>query len=177
VNVLDNLLDKTARKEKTILYVLSGVLPVIILGAAFALNGIYPFGGNQIIVGDFFDQYFPFASDYWHKLREGGSLLWSWTAGAGHDYYATLAYFIASPFNLLAALFPHAMLREVLTVFLLVKIGLAGLFMSMYLRYASMHSASRIKNQESRIVLAAGFCVNIRAVRFYTRVLYQYHLV
>jgi uncharacterized membrane protein YfhO len=105
------------------------------MGAAFALNGVYPFGGNQIIIGDFWDQYYPFISDYWHKLHEGSSLLWSWTAGAGHDYLAHIAYFMASPFNLLAALAPHALLREALTAFLLVKLGLAGLFMSIYLRY------------------------------------------
>jgi len=110
---------------------------MLILGTAFALHGVYPFGDRQILVTDFWQQYYPFISDYWHKLRGGHSLIWSWTAGAGHDYVAHIAYYMASPFNLLAALFPHTLLREVLTFFLLVKIGCAGLFMSMYLRYAT----------------------------------------
>ncbi|MCL1975724.1 MAG: YfhO family protein [Firmicutes bacterium] len=110
-------------------------MPIIILGTAFALNGVYPGGGRQIIVGDFWIQYYPFISDFWHKLREGGSLLWSWTDGAGHDYLAHMAYYLASPFNFLVALFPHKLLGGVLTTFLLVKLGLAGLFMGMYLRY------------------------------------------
>ena len=126
----------TAR-EKVILHLLSALLPIIILGTAFALHGIYPFGTRQIMNSDFWHQYFPFLSDYWHKLRDGSSLLWSWTAGGGHDYISHIAYYMASPFNLLIVLFPHAYLREVLTAFVLVRIGLAGLFMSIYLQYVS----------------------------------------
>jgi len=129
-----------ARREKVISYALAALLPIIIMGAAFALNGVYPLGGRQIIIGDFWDQYYPFISDFWHKLHQGNSLLWSWTAGAGHDYVSHIAYYLASPFNLLAALFPHDLLREVLTVFLLFKLGLAGLFMSLYLRYIAKRS-------------------------------------
>ena len=124
------------RKQLRILHGLSAVLPIFILGTMFALHGVFPFGTRQILVTDFWQQYFPFISDYWHRLRGGGSFLWSWTAGGGHDYIAHIAYYMASPFNLLAALFPHSWLREVLTVFLLFKLGLAGFFMSLFLRFA-----------------------------------------
>ena len=123
-----------AKKNKVILHGLSALIPMLILGTMFALNSVYPFGNRQILVTDFWQQYYPFISDYWHKLREGNSLLWSWTAGGGHDYIAHIAYYMASPFNLLAALFPHSFLREALTLFLLFKIGLAGLFMSLFLK-------------------------------------------
>jgi len=117
-----------------ILHGLSALIPILILGIAFARIGIYPFGDRQILVTDFWQQYYPFLSDYWYKLRGGNSLLWSWTAGGGHDYIAHIAYYMASPLNLLTALFPHRYLREVLTALLLVKIGVAGFNMSMYLR-------------------------------------------
>jgi uncharacterized membrane protein YfhO len=132
---VDNLPDNKTRLARIISYILPAILPVIIMGAAFAFNGVYPFGDRQILRGDFLAQYYPFISDYWHKLHEGSSLLWSWTAGAGHDYISHIAYYMASPFNLLAALLPHALLRGALTVFLLIKLGLAGFCMSIYLRY------------------------------------------
>ncbi|MCL2103330.1 MAG: YfhO family protein, partial [Syntrophorhabdaceae bacterium] len=113
---------------------LSFLLPAVILGTVFALHKVYPFGGQQILVVDFWHQYYPLLSDYWHKLREGVSLQWSWTAGAGGNYLGLIAYIMASPLNLFIALFPHEWLREVLTVLLLVRIGFAGLFMSLYLR-------------------------------------------
>lgn len=108
-----------------------------IFAVSLILMSIHPFGDRQVLVVDLWHQYFPFISDLWHGLREGRSMMWSWTAGAGHDYLGHIGYYLASPFNFLAALFPHAWLREVLTVFLMFKIGLAGFFMSLYLRYIS----------------------------------------
>jgi uncharacterized membrane protein YfhO len=62
---------------------------------------------------------------------------WSWTAGAGHDYAAFIAYYLASPLNLLTVIVPHAWLREAMTVILLLKIGCAGLFTAMYLYHTN----------------------------------------
>ena len=132
---MDNLHNDEKRSKKVLIYTLSAVIPMIILGTMFALHEVYPFGDRQILVTDFWQQYFPFLSDYWYKIREGNSLVWSWTAGGGHDYLAHIAYYMASPLNLITVLFPHAILREVLTALLLVKISLAGIFMTMYLKY------------------------------------------
>ncbi|MCL2560369.1 MAG: YfhO family protein [Turicibacter sp.] len=130
------LTNETTLKGKIILHGLSALIPIVILGTMFALHGVYPFGDRQILVTDFWHQYYQFISEYWHRIRDGGSLLWSWTSGGGHDYVAHIAYYLASPFNLLAVLFPHAYLREVLTVFLLFKLGFASFFMSLFLRIA-----------------------------------------
>lgn len=127
---------KTKNEIRT-LYILSAVFPIIIFGSVLSLHGVYPFGTRQIVITDFYQQYYPFLSDFWHKLHEGTSLLWSWTAGAGHEYVSHIAYYMASPLNLLTVLFPHNILRETLTAILIIKIGFAGLFMSMYLRYST----------------------------------------
>ena len=121
-------------RHRNVLYLsLSFLLPVIIMGTVFAVKGVYPFGNRQILVVDFWHQYFPLLSDFWHKLRSGESLLWSWTTS--DDYFGHMAYYLSSPLNLLITLFPHSWLREVVTSLLLVKIGCAGLFMGMYLKY------------------------------------------
>lgn len=121
---------------------LSFILPFAILGTAFALNKIYPFGDRQILIGDFQHQYYPFLSNLWHKLRESGVSTWSWTAGLGHDYTSLFAYYLSSPLNLPALLLSHAWLREVLGIVLLAKIGFAGLFTAMFLRYMSQQCGS-----------------------------------
>jgi len=115
---------------------LSFISPVIILGTVFALHDVYPFGNRQILIGDFHQQYYPFLSGFWHKLREGDVSSWSWTAGTGHDYVAFIAYYLASPLHLLTAILPYAWLREALTIILIIKIGCAGLFTAIYLSYA-----------------------------------------
>ena len=125
-----------SKKQLLALHILSGIIPVLVMGTMFAISRVFPFGTRQILVTDLWQQYYPFISEYWHRIREGGSLRWSWTAAGGHDYVAHIAYYMASPFNLLAALFPHAWLREMLTLFLLFKLGFAGFFMSLYMRFA-----------------------------------------
>jgi len=129
----DNQISTAVKHEKTISHILAALLPMFIMGTMFALHGVYPFGDRQILVVDYWHQYYPFLSDFWYKLREGSSLLWSWTAGAGHDYYALMAYYMASPLNFLTVLFPHSLLREVLTAILLIKLGAAGFCMSLFL--------------------------------------------
>ncbi|MDR2167743.1 MAG: YfhO family protein, partial [Clostridiales bacterium] len=119
------------------LHVLSALIPMAIFAVMLGIMGIFPFGDRQILVVDAWHQYYPFISEFWHKLRGGDSLLWSWTAGGGHDYLAHIGYYLASPFNFLAALFPHSWLREIITLFVIVRIGLAGLAMSFYLRYTA----------------------------------------
>ncbi|MDL2233868.1 YfhO family protein [Ruminococcaceae bacterium OttesenSCG-928-L11] len=109
-------------------------VPALLMGLAYALHDIHPFGDRQILVTDFWQQYYPFLSDLWHKVREGHSLLWSWT-GSGTNYLAMIAYYMGSPLNLLLILAPHAWLREMITITLLMKIGFAGSFFAAYLRY------------------------------------------
>jgi uncharacterized membrane protein YfhO len=121
--------------HKIVYTALSFLLPVAFMAIIFANYRVYPFGNRQILVTDFWQQYYPFLSDFWHKVRGSKFAPWSWTLGTGSDYISMYAYYMASPLNFLAVLAPHAFLREALTVILILKIGFAGLFMGMFLRY------------------------------------------
>ena len=136
------------------------VFPAVILGTVFALHKVYPFGGRQILVNDFINQYYPFLSNLWHKLREGGVSPWSWTASGGHDYAALIAYYMASPMNLFALMLPHAWLREALTVILLLRIGCAGLFMGVFLRSVFKQKGTALATMDGGVSRskAEGFC-------------------
>lgn len=112
-------------------------LPVLLVVLAFAVQGIYPFGENQIPVIDMYHQYVPFLSELQAKLQSGGSLFYTWNGAAGSNFWNLLAYYGASPLNLLLILFPKHLIVEGITVILLLKIGLAGSFMAAYLRYRS----------------------------------------
>jgi uncharacterized membrane protein YfhO/putative flippase GtrA len=126
--------------HKKLYTALSFLLPVAYMAIIFALHRVYPFGNRQILVTDFWQQYYAFLSDFWHKVRGGTLAPWSWTPGTGSDYISLIAYYMASPLNLLTVLAPHAYLREALTVILVLKIGFAGLFMGMFLRYTYRQS-------------------------------------
>ena len=126
-----------ARKEKltTGCYLfLAFFIPFFLMFITFALAKVSPFGGNQILATDLWHQYYPFLTDYHSKLQNGGSLLWTWKSGGGTNYPALMAYYTASPLNLLSVLFPASVLREFVYVTTCVKIGLAGLFFALFLR-------------------------------------------
>ncbi len=114
--------------------ILAFFVPFIIMGIAFAIYEVYPFGDKQILVTDFWQQYYPFFCNFQEKLREGSSMLWSWGAGLGTNYIALIAYYLASPLNLLLYFVPTEFLREALTVSLMIKVGCAGAFTAMFLR-------------------------------------------
>ena len=119
-------------------HLLSFLFPMVIFSLALYFSNVFPINpsGNQsLLIMDFWDQYYPFIYEFNNRLRTGGSLLWSWNLGGGINYLFHYAYYLTSPFNILAAFFPSTWLREILTVFVIIKIGLAGMFMSLYLNY------------------------------------------
>lgn len=109
-------------------------LPVILMLLAFLVMGIYPAGENQIAVIDMYHQYVPFLGELQSKLQSGGSLFYTWTGAGGSNFWNLLAYYGASPLNLILVLFPKKFLMEGVTLILLLKIGLAGSTMAVYLR-------------------------------------------
>lgn len=132
-----NTLEKKSFIEKLIeqkFIALAFLLPFLIMGIAFASFKVYPFGDQQILVTDFWQQYYPFFCDFQSKLQEGSSMLWSWGTGLGTNYVALISYYLASPLNLLLFFAPAEYLREFLTVFLMIKVGCAGMFTAIFLR-------------------------------------------
>ncbi|MGN0629764.1 MAG: YfhO family protein, partial [Ruminococcus sp.] len=114
---------------------LSFFIPCILVGICWALLGVHPFGTRQILVTDFWHQYFPFANILHEKLQSFSSLYYTWESGLGSNFIAMMAYYAASPLNLLTIFFPDSFLRDGLTLILLMKIGFAGLFTGMFLKY------------------------------------------
>ena len=129
------LLSRPNEKLTTGFYLfLAFFVPFILMFIAFALAKVHPFGDNQILATDLWHQYYPFLVDYHSKLTGGGSLLWTWKSGGGTNYPALLAYYAASPLNLLSVFFPAEALRDFVYYITCVKIGLAGLFFALFLR-------------------------------------------
>ena len=109
-------------------------IPVIILLAAYANVGIYPFGEKSILAVDFSTQYVYFF-DYMRDVLSGKeSLFYNWSGSLSSGFYGTFAYYIASPFNIIVLLFPKENITEGLLTMLLTKIGCVGLTTSLFLR-------------------------------------------
>lgn len=110
------------------------LVPVLVMIVIFIDRGIFPFGEESFLRTDMYHQYAPFFSEFQYKLRNGGSLLYSWDVGMGVNFAALYAYYLASPFNWLLILCPKALIIEFMTYMIVLKIGLAGLAFAWYLR-------------------------------------------
>jgi len=120
-------------KKNRILLLLSFFMPAAIILIVLAVNGVSPFGDKNILFSDMGAQYYPFLSDYLQRIKGGHSLFWSWTQGGGIDYLAVFTYYLSSPLNLLLLLVPQSVLPEAVVFLIVIKIGLAGLFMGIFL--------------------------------------------
>lgn len=116
-------------------YIFSFFIPFGIMLLIFMTNCIFPFGDESFMHSDMYHQYVPFLAEMMRKLRAGESLLYSWNTGAGSNFLALFAYYMASPFNWLAVLFPEQYLIEFMSYMVVVKTGLAGLSFCWYLNH------------------------------------------
>lgn len=109
-------------------------IPMVIMVIIFIQRGIFPFGDESFLRTDMYHQYAPFFSEFQHKLRNGGSLLYSWDIGMGVNFAALYAYYLASPMNWLILLCPKSLVIEFMTYMIVFKTGLSGLTFAWYLR-------------------------------------------
>lgn len=115
-------------------YLLAPLLALAVLCAAFAVRGIYPFGQVSVAIWDMDIQYvglFGWLSDVMHGQ---GSLFYSFSQGMGEGTAATVAYYLSSPFNLLAWFFQPEDAPQLMSWLTLLKLACAALTCYVFLR-------------------------------------------
>lgn len=121
-------------------------LPFFILFVICILHDVYPFGEQCILHIDMYHQYCPFFTELMDKIKHGGSMFYSWNIGLGADFISLYAYYLASPLNWLLLLCPQNHVIEFMTLLVILKISLAGLFFGCYLKehFKENHAAISI---------------------------------
>lgn len=109
-------------------------LPIGLVCVQLARLGITPFGGGSFLRIDMNGQYSAFLTYLRSILRGENDLFYSFAMNGGGNFYFLYAYYLANPLNWLMALVPAEGIPHALTFFILVRFGLAGLTMSLYLR-------------------------------------------
>ena len=112
----------------------SFLLPFIIILQVFIVQGVHPFGDNMILTVDLYHQYAPFLTEFRNKILSGESLFYSWNIGLGTNFWALYANYAASPLNIIALFFPAKYISDGIALLVCIRVGLAGLFMSMLLK-------------------------------------------
>lgn len=112
---------------------LSFLLPLVgLLLLRFICTVTYN-GEYSMLYSDCYHQYYPFFVAYRKALLSGDSLLYSWSVGMGLDYLGLIAYYLASPLNLLSVLVPEGWLLGYFSLLMPIKLSLASFFFALFL--------------------------------------------
>ena len=115
-------------------YIASFLLPFLIMLGVYACLGKHPFGDGSVLTLDLQAQYVYYFEAIRRLLTEGGSWLYSFQRTLGGEFMGIVAYYAASPFNLIFVLFPKNMLADAVMFMQLAKVGTMGLTFAYYLR-------------------------------------------
>ncbi|NCA98433.1 MAG: hypothetical protein EOM70_03545 [Clostridia bacterium] len=124
----------------------SFAIPFIILMVSYFSRGVFPIGNRDVLTIDLYHQYAPFLAEMQARLKSLDGLFYSWSGGLGTNFYALLAYYVASPLNVILILFPASLLTEAIFLIILIKVGLAGAAFHYFLR--------EVHREESPVMMA-----------------------
>ena len=121
-------------KRKWNFTALSFLFPFVGMLLVMLISGYKPFGKYSMLYSDMYHQYYPFFVAFRRSLRQGQSLLYNWSIGMGVDYLGLISYYLGSPLNLLSVIVPEKWLLSYFSMMMPIKLGLAGLFFSLFLQ-------------------------------------------
>ncbi len=116
---------------------LAFIVPAVIMYLIYLSMGIHPIGEGSVLVLDLNGQYVSFYEGLRHFVYGDASLLYSFSRALGGEFMGMYAYYLASPFSYIVALFPQEKILEALLTIFLIKTGLCGFTFGFYLHKTS----------------------------------------
>ncbi len=113
---------------------LAFAIPCVGMLLVMLISQYEPFGKYSMLYSDMYHQYYPFFVAFRQALRSGSGLIYTWSVGMGMDYLGLIAYYLASPLNLVSVLIPEGWLLEYFSLLVPIKLGLAGLCFAIFLK-------------------------------------------
>jgi uncharacterized membrane protein YfhO len=123
--------------RRNLYLVLAFLTPVVVFSAVLAGRGVYPFNPHGVYTTfmiDMNNQYAQFYSYFDQAIKGHGSLLFTWRADGGMNFWPIVAYYLTSPFGLLTVFASDHRLPMMIAVVTVLKLGAAGLGMALFLR-------------------------------------------
>lgn len=134
-------------------------IPAFSLLAIHFMLKVYPVGNNSVLVLDLNAQYVYFYEELRDLLRGDGSILYSWQRSLGGEFMGIFAYYVASPFNFIVALFPEGHITEALLTIFVLKAGLSGFNFALFLKLTG-----RMKSKISAVTFSTMYALCAYAV-------------
>lgn len=136
--------DIKKREATLLLYLIAFLLPVLMYLGMCLCIGRAPFGEFDRLMSDAPNQYLQFFS-YLKSIASGeNDLFYTFSKTLGGDMIGILSYYLLSPLNLPALLFPLSGQPLALSLIITIKLGLCGLTMAIFLTALKKPSCSTL---------------------------------
>ena len=132
---------RQSRKKAAVL-LFSFLLPAAVMLVVYRLHHIVPFGDQTLLTSDLNNQYVHFFSHLRSMLTGEQSWTYTFSKMLGGDTAGLLGYYMLSPLNLIFIFFPLDRIALGVSVLMLLKWGLCGLTMGLYLNRRSVRWSS-----------------------------------
>ena len=142
------------RSRKIILLLSAFLIPIFIVGIYLIYMEIaYPGhfnNGENLLLADMSSQYNSLYSYIRDVFLGKASIFYSFSKSLGGNMFSTIGYYLSSPFNILYVFFSKGSIPICTFIIYLLKIGLCGLFMNIFL-------TKRLKNNTWLLVIFSSF--------------------
>lgn len=108
-------------------------VPFLAMILLYCCIKVWPAGEHSVLVLDLNAQYVYYFEELREILTGGDSIIYSFNRNLGGEFLGIFAYYLSSPFSLLVALFPKAMITEAIYLILVMKTGFCGLTFGYFL--------------------------------------------
>ncbi|MCM1495007.1 MAG: YfhO family protein [Bacteroides sp.] len=134
--------------KKYYVYVISSLLILLAITVVLAVKKFWPFGNGVLLNGDFILQGWPFILEFKRKLASGESLLYTWNAAFGTNFFSILTYGLVNPSTLVFMLVPEQYILQTSTILYVMNMLLINGSMLYFLTHRPGHhlEGNRIAN-------------------------------
>jgi uncharacterized membrane protein YfhO len=153
-------------------YLATFLLPFCILLASFAYRGIYPFGDTSVMLFDMPSQYVNFFGWLSNVLHGQANPFYSFSKGLGGEMTTTFAYYLSSPFNLLAVFFDSEHTPQLFSVLYLVKIPAAAVTCAMFLRNRFPQGRERFADRMVFLLISCAYALSTYSVGYASNIMW-----
>ena len=110
------------------------ILGIIIISIIYKLNDVSPLGKNSLLKVDFYHQYGPMLKELYNRIKNGGSLIYSFNVGLGIPFFRNYFNYLSSPINILILLFKQENLLTSYSFIIGLKSVLSAITCSFYIK-------------------------------------------
>lgn len=147
--------------------ILAFFIPIIIVSLCLITYKCFFGMEKSLLIGDLKAQYISLFSYFRDLLLGEKSFFYSFSKGLGGNMIGTFSYYLSSPLNLLVLLFTKQNLEAFIILLLLIKTGLSGFTMNLFL-------SSKVPEDKKIIpfILSVCYALNSYVINYYFNIMW-----